>query len=494
MKTIKLFGRELLSWGDTNLAKTPKNDLDSGNGIPKTSVLPPGRVSQPSTLEQYFPNTEGIEIIKPEWYTDLIPGIRTLAYSNPNMSQSLNNIVELGNTGHDIKFDPSVPAEQIVAMKQHLDAVRKSWTASKASADGLVDRMMRQIMIGGALSVEWVPRDDLKGIKQVALVNPETVRWAYDRRKNIYKPYQTNIGIIIPNNTDNLIELNSHTFTYYALNGDTDIPYGIPPYIAALDGLKTQRVMMDNIKFIMEQVGIAGFLEMMIDKPDKLGTESEEKYQERLILFLQQAKERAKQGFRDGISVGYKDDVEYKFNSTSKSFQGVTEFFNLNEQLFSSGLNMDGSMLGRSFGSSETQISIVFTKLLSQLKTIQQLVATCLEYGYSLELMLAGFKFKTLKVEFKPSTALDELKHEQAQEIRIRNANQLYIDGIISQEQYAHRVGYEMPNKKAPRFIATSLETPQDAAARRKNENAKKNENDKNIRRKNKPQDIKEKK
>jgi hypothetical protein len=242
--------------------------------------------------------------------------------------------------------------------------------------------------------------------------------------------------------------------------------------------------MMDNIKFIVEQVGVMGFLEVSMAKPDRLPNESDPSYIARLNTFLDDARKRVQEGYRDGITVGYEGDTTFNFNSTTRNFTGVAELFQLNELLMSSGLKMDASMLGRSYGTSETQISVIFTKLLSQLKNIQALVKCNLEYGYSLELRLAGFTFNTLNVLFNPSTALDELKDQQAQEIKIRNNNALYLDGITSQEQYAHDMGFETADQDKPRFIRGSVQS--EAEAKAKKEDGK-NKSDKKVRSKNKP-------
>jgi len=350
--------------------------------------------------------------------------------------------------------------------------------------DGLVNKMISQVVISGSLANEWVPSMDLKGIKTVVLVNPENIRWGYNRKKQIYEAYQYIKSFIVTNSVDNLKKLNPNTFKYYALNGDNDSPYGIPPYLSALDSTKTQRLMMDNIKFIVEQVGVMGFLQVTMAKPDQLPGEKYENYITRLNTFLDDARKRVQEGYRDGITVGYKDDTEFDFKSTTRNFTGVAELFQLNELLLSSGLKMDASMLGRNYGTSETQISVIFTKLLSQLKNIQNLIKANLEYGYALELRMAGFKFNTINVVFNPSTALDELKNQQAEEIKIRNNNALYLDGIISQEQYAHNLGYETADKAEPRFLRGSVQTEAEAKAKRE---AGKNESDKKVRSKNKP-------
>ena len=480
MKSIKLFGKEIIAWGSEKEALAPPISYKIQ---PKN--LPAKRVSQPSIAQQVFLNEGDDHIITPSFFLQVIPAIRKLAYTNPDISQALNNIVELGNTGHQIKFDAAVTEEQINKMRAHLDRKKKEWSESNAGMDGLVNKMISQVIISGALSNEWVPNISLTGIKTVALINPEFIRWGYNVITQTYEPFQYIQGLVVPNNSvNNLIRLNPNTFKYYALNGDTDEPYGIPPYLPALDSIRTQKLMMDNIKFIIEQVGVMGFLQVLIGKPDQLPDESYDNYKTRLETFLTDARKRVQEGYRDGLSVGYKDDTEFDFHSTTRNFGGVSEFFQLNELLVSSGLKMDASMLGRNYGTSETQITVIFTKLISQLKNIQALIKCNLEYGYALELRLAGFNFNVLHVEFNPSTALDELKAQQADEIKIRNQNALYLDGIISQEQYAHNMGYETPNQPEPRFIRGNVQT--EAEINQKVQDGK-NASDVKVRSKNRP-------
>lgn len=450
IKILKLFGWEVLSYGSLPVIK-PEDPPAYDQPI-NPRILPSGQVSVPPFNNSFIGDDQQTQILLPDYFLGLIPALRILCYQNPNFSQALNNIVELGNTGHTVSFDQGVPDPQKVEMGSHLEGCQKNWGVSAAGVNNLVNKMISQIMISGALSNEWVPRMDLKGIKTISMVNPETVRWGYDRVKQLYRPYQAVTGVLIPGLTSgNLIELNPYTFKYFALNGDQDSPYGIPPYLAGLDSLSTQKHMMDNIKFIIEQIGVMGFLEVLMEKPDIKGGESDTAYIERLGKFLNDTKTQVQKGFRDGVTVGYKGDTEYNFHSSTKSFQGVNEFFQLNELQLMSGLKQDASMMGRNYGTSESQIGVIFTKLLAQLSNVQALIKANLEYGYALELRLAGFKFKSLTVKFNASTALDELKAAQADEIKIRNLNALFYDGIISLEEYAHQMGYAKPDQAKPR-------------------------------------------
>src|SRR5690606_11990150 len=83
------------------------------------------------------------------------------------------------------------------------------------------------------------------------------------------------------------------------------------------------------------------------------------------------------------------------------------------------------TFMGFTEGGSE-EMGIVFTKMLAQLKNIHKSLSYVLEHGYRMELLLAGFDPKGLRVEFNPSTITDELKFQQAQEIKIRNLQALY--------------------------------------------------------------------
>lgn len=79
------------------------------------------------------------------------------------------------------------------------------------------------------------------------------------------------------------------------------------------------------------------------------------------------------------------------------------------------------------------------------------LVAYVLDRLYSLELRLAGFNNKGMKIDWGTSTVSDEVKIQQGLQYKIQNLDLLYKAGIISQEQYAWAMGYDSPDEKEPR-------------------------------------------
>lgn len=429
-----------------------KEDLfitDRGTG----RALPPGRVSR-SEYEDYdfMKVLKDADFVTPDFMLDVIPGIRRLSKINEDLGSVYNDLVQLTNTGHHIKFDQDLSLEQIVKMRKHLKRVSKKWGSGVAGINGLVNKMVGQIWISGALSNEWVPNKTLTGIQNNVLVNPENIRFKYNRELARFEPYQKVKNLIADVKGNNLIKLNPETYSYYGILGDTDSPYGIPPFMTALDALSTQKDMKKNIKHIMKQLGLLGYLEVKVSKPEMKATERESTYIGRLERLLKDTKKNVLQGFLDGVVVGFEEDHDFEFHSTTKNLAGVGEIFNQNEVQIANGLKTSPSFIGQAGAGSEQNMSIVFTKMLSQLANVQELISSNLERGYLLELNLAGFNIKSdqLSVVFKASTITDDLKLWQAKEIKQRVLHSLAIDGIIDQDQYAEDMGYERPAASKP--------------------------------------------
>lgn len=427
-----------------------------------------------------------LKVLPAEYEFDVVPIIRKLVKINPDVSQAFNDTVRLANTGHKIYFDQSVGAEQIDKMREFILNSAKVWHVGAAGINGIVNKMFRQALVGGAIACDWVPNLDLSNIEEVRFVHPERIRFVIDKNYKGYQPYQKIHNLPITSITKDLRKLNTNQFKYLALNGDTDLPYGIPPYLAALDAIHTQRFMIDNIKFIIETLGVLGWIDAKIGKPEQVPGESPEAYRTRLVNFLTQFKDRVKQGTRDGISVGFIGDHEYEFQQTTKTAQGVTELFELNELLIASGIGFDAAFLGRP-GGSETLITILFTKMLAQLTNLQDIVRENLEFGYKMALTLGGFKFKNLRVQFNRSTITDDLKYQQAEEIKIRNLVVKYHYGQISMEQFADELGYIKPDQNAPR-IDINASDPMGTSIQQKKREDDKNASQRKSNEKKKPQ------
>jgi hypothetical protein len=427
------------------------------------SPIASGRSSEPVHKHRDYYNMGSLNtsegIILPEFVFEIIPLIRRLTMMNPDVNQAFKNLIFLTNTGHKIFFDTSTKPEDVERMRAHLQEASERWGSGVSGADGIVSKMLAQTAISGAISVEAIVNNKLTGLDNVVMVNPETVRFEYKAGR--YWPMQkipdtyNFFSRRKPSNdlSNQYLKLNPRTFIYIGMLGDTDLPYGIPPYMSTMNALETQTFMMENIKHVVEQVGLVGFLQVLVEKPDQdtAKGESDDKYKARLEAYLDEAVKRIKSGMRNGVNVGFKEDAEFEFHNPTKNATGLADIFDINELQILSGLNMDGSLMGRDYSSGLEHVGIIFMKMLSEFLAIQGMAAKTLQKLYRMELTLAGFNYKNLTVEFNRSTLMDELKLQQGREILIRNTNAEYNMGIISQDTAADILGYERPDQQEPR-------------------------------------------
>ena len=491
MKTYKIFGLKF-SLGmdrpsDDIHTDTEQNineiELDSGIeeqsnvDITKPSnasgIIPPGRVSVPNDPHNIIQSLRGIAgLVSPSFRTEYIPLIRSLYKVNSDMSITVQDTFKLANTGHNIKF-PYNSSEESNAMEEHLKSAISNWSNYTAGINGLVNKFIVQCLIGGAISIEAVPKNNLKGISTILFINPEDIMF---RRLNdgVYHPYQINKGIGLTNaRSEQYIKLNLNTFKYIAMYNDTDEPYGIPPFMAVLEALVTQKNMKQSFQQAMDLLGMVGFLEVLMDKPDRSASESEPAYARRLSTHLKTVKSNIYRGMKDGIVVGYKDDHEFKMNSTTKTLANLDKVWNMNQQSVANGLGSNGTLIGVNGSGTEGGTGILLSKMIAQLKNIQELVISALEFIYKLELQLAGFNCKGITVTFNTSTVSDEVKLQQALEYKIRNLISLYNQGIISQDDIASEMGYVKPNLPEPIAPVDGVSDPEDSAKKKKREEDK---------------------
>lgn len=419
--------------------------------VKKVVTKPAARVSE----SEYRTDTEltgGLEgFTTPDYDLSVVRKLRSLTSSNEDVGAVYNDLIQLTNTGHKIVFDQSIDTKLQDEMRKHLLNKSAKWGSGVAGISGLINKWIGQIWVTGALSNEWIPSNDLTGIENNVLVNPENIRFKYNNSTTRYDPYQIILNKLFKRG-GNVVKLNTNTYFYVGILGNTDSPYGIPPFLTALKALSTQGTMKKNIDHILTQLGLLGYLEVKLDKPAQEPHESLPAYKIRLENLLTDSKKNMIGGFSEGVVVGYADDHEFTFHATSKSLAGVSELFNQNEVQVANGLKSAPSFIGQKSNGTETNMSIVFTKMLSQLRNVQDILSANLVKGYLLELQLAGFNIKTsdIKVLFNTSTITDDLKLWQGKEIKQRVLKALVIDGIISQDTYAEEQGYSKPYKDKP--------------------------------------------
>ena len=430
-----------------------------------TGQLPTGRISVDDTttftqLMQEFASE--FSSVPAKFPLDYLEIMQNLSMVNPDVSQMIDNIVELGNTGHKVVIETENDNAR-ENMLEELNHFAQYGFRKFGGVEGFVNSVLAQIGRSGAASVEWVVGESLDGIDKVAFVPVKSIRFIRDKETGDYVPHQK-INDIGQGAKGGLVELNENTYQYCAMQLLDNSPYAVPPILAALEAIMIQRDVMKNFKFVAKKMGLLGFVTFLLKAPARQGGENDTAYYSRLQTFLNTQADVIKHNYRDGMAIGFKDNFEVQHHSLMGSAAGATEIMKEIEQQVFSGLKADPALHGRTYSTTETYAGVVYEKMLSILTNYQRTVRTILEYGYKLHLVLRGFEYDSLYVEFEPSKSLSSERDEATYNQKLLNLELLYNQGIINQEQFAQEAGYETPDSTEPRSVLDDVPEEDDSA------------------------------
>lgn len=415
-----------------------------------------GRSSIPEDYTSIYDVLMGeMSLVNPEFQLEAIRAIEWLAKYNPDLSYALDNIVQLSNTPYDIYFNDGIPDEQVMAMKASLNRAEKQWYAYSGGMNCLRNDLLAQIAISGCLSAEVVPNGNLDGVQKLVLVASRNVRFAYDPAIDEYQPYQqiTKVGNkSVKGGVSGLNKLNILTYKYFALRRFTESPYGIPPFLAALDSIAIEKDMMVNFRHVIKKLGVLGFLSVMMKMPIKGQNMTDQQYADQCRTFLMDAGNEVEKGLGKGYLIGFEGQHTFNMESITTNVAGAKDLFRLNSEMKIAGLKQDPLMLGRNYSTTETVGRVILAKLSAQLQNYQILIDKFMSEAMFMHLALQGYtNLEYVTVESKKPLISDETREQEAFSAKIANADSLYNNGTISQIQRAQMLGYDKPDQDDPR-------------------------------------------
>lgn len=417
----------------------------------KSADLPAGRVS----IEETVTFAQLIKELSVEFSSstskfpiEYLEVMQNLSLVNPDVSQAVDNIVQLGNSGHKVLIETSNDKQQELILQQ-INDFNSTAFHNFGGVDGFINSLLGQLARGGAASVEWVPEINLNSIEKVVFVPLSTVRFSYNKEDDRYLPYQKTNNIL--EGTNGYVALNETTYQYCALQLLDNSPYAVPPILAALESIMIQRDIIKNFKFVARKMGLLGFVTFLLKAPQRQGGETDSTYLTRCKSFLEEQANTIKHNYRDGMAIGFKDNFTVEHHSLMGSAQGASEIFKEIEMQVFSGLKADPALHGRTYSTTETYAGVVYEKMLAVLTNYQRIVKQVLEYGYKLHLTMLGLNYNSLVVEFEVPKSLSSERDEQTYTQKLTNLEKLYDQGIISQETFAQEAGYETPDLPEPR-------------------------------------------
>lgn len=398
-------------------------------------------------------------IIDPDIPLKYLEAMDYLAKWDGDFSYAVDNIVQLGNTDFSVTFDDGVSDTMSKDMHDELKRFFRGVYNGAEGVSALIGDLMAQMAISGALSSEIVPSDNLDGVSKVVLVHPKSIVFKYDKEEDKYIPYQKLPNGVIGARVDGLKELNTITYKYYALRRLNDKPYAIPPMLASLESIQVEKAMFDSIKTIVDKLGMMGFLQVLVNPPAREPKENVVAYQARCQKYIQSIVPELEKGLKKGYVAGFNGTHKFEMQNVSTNVNGTDAIFTLNSKLKMSGLKQDPLMLGRNYSTTETIGRVILAKLTKQVNGYQKTVASFLTDVFTMHLMLRGFKFSFLEVEFEEPMVSDRLRDMQVRTAEINNYDMLYKQGVITQQQRANALGYEEAAEEAPLDITEVVES-----------------------------------
>jgi hypothetical protein len=377
--------------------------------------------------------------------------VELLSTYNPDYSQAVDNVRTLANSGHELFVGASAP-RTAARIKDRLEEKARTIQSQHGGIDGLIDKLLDQAAVYGAMCGEWVLNDALTDVVDFIDINPKSIRFFWSEPDQRYVPFQKvsiwqaqqaeKQGQEVKQRT--YVRLNELTFHYYAFDAAPQSPYGCPPFLAALANIAIQRDMIYNMAQIVKKVGLLGIIDLVVKSlPVKAG-ETEADYQARASMYLDQYATVLEEAVRDGGLVHY-DDTEIHNTNITGNAAGATNIFKQNEELIFSGLKSMPSVQGRSYSTTETYAGVAYDIIIRNTQKYQRACKRMIESGYWLMVTLWGEQPDNISLTFNDNKTLNRLQNAQAQKQEIQNAVALWLTGIIDQLGFAQLLGYNQP-------------------------------------------------
>lgn len=403
-----------------------------------------------------------------------------LARDNHDVSFAVDNIMQLGNTKLNIEFDTSVSPAQSAQMHEELHRIQDSWYAGGMSM--LVNALLRQVYITGAVSAEAQPTPQLNGVGRVVLLSPKWVIFRWNEEINDYEPFQENVvGAWFVGWTPLASDLgyayhklNEHTYKYIAIARDEDKPYAIPPLLSALEMTCIEDDMLENLSAITKRLGLLGFLEVIVNAPSRQEGgvagqgETDDEYQARVQDYLAEVEQEVEFGLSNGYVIGVKQldpqfgEVKTEFNlrnSTADS-GGAKGLFDLVTQMKSAGLKQDPVFLGKNFSTTESLAKVLIIKFAAQIQNYQDAVAQFLQHAYNLHLRLRGYSYEWLQVTFEQPILQDNKVQYEGLMAKFNYYKAMKDQNLIDQQQFANFMGLDAPAGGPPQPDSEGMTGP----------------------------------
>lgn len=382
---------------------------------------------------------------------EVLDYVEYLSYWNADYSTAVDNVRNMAGTKFSIHVagvNKRNVAATLIALQDKAEMIGPRHGGGLAN---IADNLIVQAATYGAMAGEWILTDDLMDVRDYVLINPKTIRFFFDKREKRQVPYQK-VSMFAAQaakkrgqqTIGNHIRLNEMTFTYAAYHNSYGGPYGVPPFLAALDPIYLQKDMLKNIKSIVRKLGLLGIVDFQITSLEQEPGESDAHYQSRVTAYLEAYVPIVQQLVNDGALVHYDDLTATTMAVSKDSSQAASSLFQDNQLLLETGLKNFNMSQNRQSSTIDTFAGLAYDLMLRSARKYQDGVASIFAHGLRLYNLLQGVTgVERTTVQFQQQRPINRLYDAMAEAAEIKNANILWINGLIDQDEAAKRCGIE---------------------------------------------------
>lgn len=415
-----------------------------------------GRSSEETFGNMLSAYLSSFSTIQPVIDFEMLKALKQMWLYNPDFSQSIAHIVNMGNTGHQISIEAKSDATIAAAMAR-MDETSVRIYPNACGVDGLINQYLTSIAWSGAISSEDVVNIAARRIEKVVFVPVEQIRFKYNKDTDSYDPYQRATSLLNGNalNALGLNPLNATTYQYYALSTVENSPYAKPPATAAVEAiLQGQVPIMENIRFMAQKVGLMGLVAVSVAPPPKKPGESEAEYQSRATAYIKSVKAALDGNLNKGLLVTARDQkVDHTPVTTGAA--GVYDLNRMSEEQVFSATDDVPAFMGRTDSSTETFADVVYSFTTDKIANMQRPVKRRMERTYRLDFMLGGLDVDTVNLTFNKARSRNALQESQAVSTTQATVLEKVKSGLITPDEAAQELGYD--NWFDPALIASGI-------------------------------------
>lgn len=456
----------------TSAIAGPATSVSLTDGTKRTSVtdVTPSALHMPSnTIIAPVPFSAS------NWYD-----LESVSKTDGHISYAIHNICTLGNTPFNVSFSEGLSDDEIQELHEIIRVDFPNMYAGGLL--GLRQQFFRQLAVYGAISYEMLIKRDLTGLGGVALVNPKHIRFYYDTKTNKFVPIQVQFGYFASSanlSPQGYINLNPYTYKYVPMETENDNPYGIPPFLSAIDPAMLDNKLNSQYKNMIEKVGMMGFLIATINPGVDFGVDqtmpgygydqsnpynpnaAESTRKARVEQLMKDTAAELAKSVDSGILVGVEGTHDFKFNAPLVNVEAANGIQSINTSKKVAGIKQPGLMLGADTGSTtETLGRVLMAKATASIKVYQGLVDAAISDIIRAHLVLRGKYVKYVLAESTPPIIGDEVRDAQAYHQKVETHIALYKQGIVSQSQMAQALGFDKPASPSPREEVSAQQGP----------------------------------